>query len=332
MNTDALLRPKRLDSFIGQKAVVKQLKTVVRAARISRSPVGHLLLSGPAGTGKTSLAYVIAAEMQVPVWATVGNSLTAQLQDYDSLFGDKGLLRALEKGGVIFIDECHNLPPQTQDVLLPWLEQSLLSIRYRAPGAGKGFRKGDWLAHTGTTEPHTVICASTMIGKLSKPLRDRFKMELKLEFYNTEDLFQISRRTARLLELRVSGLALDLVSKRSKGVPRLANRHLWFFQQHQIASGNYIDVEEAKSIMHDLGIDSMGLNKTDRKLLSYLVELDRPAGATTLCAYLSIHRSTLENMMEPSLLQMKLIAKTGRGRIATKKAAQHLRNPFDKGA
>ncbi len=322
---DSLLRPKRLDSFIGQRAVVKQLQTVVKAARLQRTPVGHLLFSGPAGTGKTSLAHIIANEMQVPVWTTVGTSLGTQLQDYDSLFGDKGLLRVMEKGGIVFVDECHQLTSQTQDVLLPWLEQSLLSIKYRAPQAGRGFRKGDWLAHTGRTEPHTIICASTMIGKLSDPFRDRFRLQLRLGYYDDESMFQIARRSAHLLKLDISGLALDTISKRSKAVPRILNNTLWYCQQWAIAHEQYIDRDRSRTILDELGIDELGLNETDRKLLKYLIRLDRPAGLTTICAYLSEDKSTVMSVIEPALIRAELLIRTPRGRIAGLRAKRHLR-------
>ena len=325
---DVLLRPKCLSQIVGQTKVKTVLNTVITAARNQRIPVGHILFTGPAGTGKTTLAHVVANEMKSPCWATTGTNLATQLANYDTLF--KKILPTFEEHGIIFVDEIHRVANLVQDTLLPLLERNWLAIKYRSPRSGLGIRKGDWVALSGTTKAFTFIAATTRSGLLQDPFRARFKLELELDFYNTEALFQIAERSAWLLELGISSSALHIIAQRSKGIPRLTNRYLWYCRQYQIANDyRYINACGVQKTMHELNIDALGLDKLDRKLLSYLAELDRPTGATTLCAYLSIDRATLETVLEPHLLRLHLIIKTARGRTITPKAIKHLKNPFD---
>lgn len=320
---DKLLRPKRLNQVIGQTEVKTILNTVIRAARIQGQPVGHILLTGSAGLGKTTLAHVIANEMQTSCWATTGTNLATQLSDQNTLF--RQILPTIQQGGVVFVDEIHRVANLMQDTLLPLLERNWLAVRYRAPHAGLGVRKGDWIAYSDQVRPFCFIGATTRSGLLQDPFRARFKLQLQLDFYNDEAIFQIVRRSAWLLEMGISDAALRMIAQRSKGVPRIGNNHTWYCQQWAVAHQRYIDSPQAKTAMAELGIDEFGLDKTDRRLLGYLAELDKPVGATTLCSYLSIDRATLEDVIEPYLIRTTLLQKTPRGRIITNKAIQHLK-------
>jgi Holliday junction DNA helicase RuvB len=319
---DTLLRPRRLDQVIGQEEAKIKLSTVIRAARIQRQPVGHILLTGSAGLGKTTLAHVIANEMQSSLWATTGTNLATQFSDCDAL--NREILPTIRQGGVLFVDEIHRTANLMQDTILPLLERSWLAIRYRAPRAGYGFRKGDWVAYNEQVPQFTFIGATTRAGLLQDPFRDRFKLQLHLDFYDDESMFQIVRRSAWLLELGISDAALRIIAQRSKGTPRIGNNFIWYTRQWAIANHRYIDTPQAKAVMAELGIDSLGLTKIDRRLLAYLIELDRPAGLATVAAYLAEDRDTVESIIEPPLIRAKLLIRTARGRTASKKAKQHL--------
>jgi Holliday junction DNA helicase RuvB len=319
---DALLRPTKLSDVIGMLQTKTILKTVITAAKAQRQPVGHILLTGAAGLGKTTLAHVIANEMQAPCWATTGTNLATQFSDCKAL--NEEILPTIRQGGVVFVDEIHRTANLMQDTLLPLLERNWLAVRYRAPYAGYGFRKGDWVAYSDQVRPFTFIGATTRSGLLQDPFRDRFKLQLHLDFYDEESMFQIVRRSAWLLELGISDMALRLIAQRSKGTPRVGNNHVWYAKQWSIANHRYIDVPQAEAIMAELGIDSLGLTKIDRRLLAYLIELDRPAGLATIAAYLAEDRGAVESIIEPPLIRAKLLIRTARGRTASKKAKQHL--------
>lgn len=321
MNKDAL-RPNNLSEFIGQEAIKTQLRTVIQAAKELGRPVGHILLYGPAGTGKTSLAHIVAAEMGVPCWATTGTNLAVQLNDYNSLYS---MGTAIEQRGILFCDEIHRVANLAQDTLLPFLEERKLVVKYHAPEAGAGWRKGDWITLNCIMKPFTFIGATTRLGLLQDPFRERFKLVLRTDFYDDESMYQIARRSAMLLELVISETSLKIVSQRSKGVPRLLNNCLWYAQQWQIAHNQCIDTKETEAILTELGIDSLGLNEIDRKLLAYLVELDRPAGINTIAAYLAEDSGTVAEVIEPPLIRAGLLIRHPRGRIASEKAKQHLK-------
>lgn len=321
-NYDSLLRPKTLSQVIGQSEAKTLLDTVIRAAKVQRQPVGHVLLTGGAGLGKTTLAHVIANEMQAPLWATTGTNLATQLQDYKALFEE--IIPTIEQGGVIFVDEIHRVANLVQDTLLPLLERNWLAIRYRAPHAGYGFRKGDWMAYSTQVKPFTFVGATTRSSLLQDPFRGRFKLELQLEFYDNESMFQIVRRSTWLLEAGISDAALRIVAQRSKGVPRVGNNFVWYAQQWGIANQRYVDVPQMETVMAELGIDTLGLNRKDRKLLSYLIELDRPVGVNTIAAYLAEDARTVEEVIEPSLIRAELIVRGPRGRSASEKAKSHI--------
>ena len=328
VSLDTLLRPKTLSDVIGLEQQKTILNTVITAAKAQWQPLGHILLSGPPGTGKTTLAHVMANEMSVPCWSTTGTNLATQFSDQKTLAEE--ILPTIKQSGIVFVDEIHRVANLMQDTLLPLLEQSWLSVRYRAPRAGHGFRKGDWVAYSEQMPPFTFIGTTTRSGLLQEPFRERFKLELNLDYYDNNAMYQIVQRSAWLLELMISNTALWEISQRSKGVPRNANRHLWYCRQYQIAHKHqYIDTPQAQEIMQELGIDALGLDKMDRTLLKYLADFNIAMGATTLCAYLSVDRATLEDILEPHLLRTELITKTSRGRIITPRAIEHLRRPFD---
>jgi Holliday junction DNA helicase RuvB len=320
---DALLRPRSLDHFVGQAQIKTVLNTVITAARILREPVGHILLSGPAGMGQTTLAHVVANEMGCPYWATTGTNLATQLSDHDTLF--KELFPIFEHHGVVFVDEIHRASKSVQYSLLPLLERNELALRYRAPKAGFGVRKGDWIALSGKTEPFTFIAATNRLGLLLDLFSDRFNLNLRLDYYNDEDMFQIARRSARLLELDISDAALRIIAQASRGTPRIGNDHIWCAKQWAVAHRQYIDTQQAETILAELDIDSLGLTEIERRLLAYLIELDRPAGLATIAAYLAENRHTVEWIIEPPLIRAELLIRTARGRTASEKAKQHLK-------
>ena len=320
---DALLRPNSLSQVVGLDEQKVVLSTIIKAAKIQRQPVDHILLLGPAGTGKTTLAHAVASEMGTPCFTTTGTNLAAQFTNYETLFQE--VLPVIDQNGIVFCDEIHRIANLMQDTLLPWLERNELTLRYRAPRAGKGVKKGDWVALGGTTKPFTFIAATTRIGLLQRPFADRFELKLQLDFYDNDAMFQITRRSAWLLGFGFSDAAMWEIAKRSKGVPRIGNNYVRYANQWAIAHDRYVDVPQAKQIMGELGIDEYGLDKNDRKLLSYLMELGRPAGSTTLCAYMSIDKASLEETIEPFLLRKHLLEKTARGRIISDKGIQHMK-------
>lgn len=261
--------------------------------------------------------------MSTLCWATTGTNLATQLANHDTLFRE--ILPTFEQHGVLFVDEIHRTANLMQDTLLPLLERNWLAIKYRAPRAGLGVRKGDWIALNGTTKAFTFIGATTRSGLLQDPFRDRFKLQLHLDYYSDEDMYQIVRRSAWLLELGISDVALRTIAQRSKGTPRIGNNNIWYAKQWAVANRRYIDAKQAEAVMVELGIDNLGLTKIDRRLLAYLIELDRPAGLATIAAYLAEDRDTVESIIEPPLIRAKLVIRTPRGRIASEKAKQHLK-------
>lgn len=307
------LRPKTLSEFVGQPVVVRQLDTVIRAAHQRGGAVGHILLVGASGLGKTSLAYIVARETRALFLPTSGVQM-------GSLTESKMVnrLTQLATGGILFIDEVHQLNRQAQDVLLPLMERGDLMTRVGARPLTKHFRN------------LTIIGATTRAGLLQGPFLARFKLILRLEYYDFEAMYEIALRSAQKLELHCSHEAIEVVAKRSRGVPRQANRILWYCKQWELANcepGYFLKVPKARMVNlceQDLGIDKLGLEPIHRKMLKYLAEAG-PCGATTLCAYLSEDRYTLEGIIEPPMLRVGLLKKTTRGRKITEKGLTHLR-------
>lgn len=307
------LRPKTLSEFVGQPVVIRQLDTVIQAAHKRGGAVGHILLVGASGLGKTSLAYIVARETQSLFLPTSGVQM-------GSLTESKMISRLtqLTGGGILFVDEIHQLSRQAQDVLLPLMERGDLMTRVGTRPLTKHFRD------------LTVIGATTRAGLLQGPFLNRFKLVLRLEYYDFEAMYEIALRSAQKLELHCSHEAIEVVTQRSRGAPRQANRILWFAKEWELANcepGYSLKVPKTRMVelCEDyLGIDALGLEPIHRKLLNHLAEAG-PCGATTLCAYLSEDKYTLEGIIEPPLIRAALVAKTTRGRKITDKGLKHLR-------
>jgi len=302
------LRPTTLADFIGHEGIKAQLAICLEAARRQKTALGHLLFYGPPGIGKTTLALIMAKEMATTFYHTSGPALR-RLTDIDSCLK----LCAPEKGDVFFVDEIHALSRAAQEVLYPVMEQGKLITAIKGTSVNIAL------------QPFSVIGCSTRIGKLSEPLLARFKLVLRLDYYEPGDMFSIAQRSAKLLKLDVTNEALQEVAKRARGTPREANRILWFAKQYQIAKrSGRIDLSLCREILRQLSIDQLGLQEIDRRLLQTLMQLDRAVGLNHLAAALSEDKSTIQDAIEPFLLRQGLLARTARGRVITPKGIQHL--------
>ncbi len=305
------LRPKQLDEYVGQEKIRGQLEIFIQAAKMRKEPLDHVLLFGPPGLGKTTLAQIIAREMGVNIRHTSGPVLERA--------GDlAALLTNLEPNDVLFIDEIHRLSPVVEEILYPALEDYQIDIMI---GEGPGARsvKID-------LPPFTLVGATTRAGMLTNPLRDRFGIVSRLEFYSAEELQRIVTRSSGLLELPISQDGALEIAKRSRGTPRIANRLLRRVRDYADvkANGNATrDVADAALTMLD--VDSQGLDVMDRKLLQTVIEkfMGGPVGVDNLAAAIGEERDTIEDVLEPYLIQQGYLQRTPRGRIATANAYQH---------
>lgn len=309
------LRPRRLDEFIGQDRVKETLDLVMRAARKRGEVLDHVLLFGPPGLGKTTLAQIIAREMDGSIRTTSGPAIERA--------GDlAAILTNLSFGDVLFIDEVHRLPRAVEEILYPAMEDFALDI---VIGKGPGARS----LRLNLTD-FTLVGATTRAGQLTSPLRDRFGVVLRLEFYSTADLERIVTRGAGILGVEIdTGGALE-IARRSRGTPRVANRILKRVRDFaEVRADGRITTTLAQEALDFLGVDTMGLDATDRRLLKTLIEFfgGGPVGLDTLAAAAGEEAVTLEDVCEPYLLQMGLLARTPRGRTATPLAYQHLGRP-----
>ncbi|HEX8744676.1 MAG TPA: Holliday junction branch migration DNA helicase RuvB [Thermoleophilaceae bacterium] len=309
---DRSLRPKRLEDFVGQPAVKEQLGVFVQAARARGEPLDHVLLAGPPGLGKTSLAQIVAAELGVPFVQTAGPALERK--------GDvASFLTALEPGSVFFVDEIHRLPRALEETFYPAMEDSRLPITV---GQGAGAR-----VVTLELPPFTMIGATTRAGLLTTPLRDRFGVAHRLELYPTEDLATIVRRSAQILGVEIDTGGAETIASRSRGTPRVANRLLKRVRDYaQVRGGGVIDEEIARAALDMLQVDAAGLDHLDREILRTICEKFEggPVGLSTLAAAVSEEQDTIEDVYEPYLLQKGLVKRTPRGRVATAAAWEHL--------
>lgn len=312
LRIEADLRPRRLVDYIGQRQVTENLAIYLEAARRRKRPLDHVLLAGPPGLGKTSLAHIIAAELDNRVRTTSGPAIERA--------GDlASLLTQLEPGEVLFIDEIHRLGSAVEEVLYSAMEEFVLDLTI---GQGPGARSVRI-----ELPPFTLVGATTRSGLLTAPLRDRFGISERLEFYGEEDLRQIVLRAAVRLETEIGPAAAGVIASRARGTPRVALRLLRRIRDFALVEGNgSITPEIADESLRRLGVDQLGLDGLDRRLLRVIIEHHDggPVGLNTLAASLGEESDTLEEVSEPFLIQIGFLERTPRGRLATVKALRHL--------
>jgi Holliday junction DNA helicase RuvB len=308
------LRPRRLsdDEYIDQRKVKEQLRILIEAAKRRSETLEHVALYGPPGVGKTSLAHVIAVELGVPIRVTSGPAIERQ--------GDlAAILTNLDPGSVLFIDEVHRLPRIVEEVLYPAMEDRRLDIMLGKGPSARTLRL--------PLPAFTLVGATTRIGRLSSPLRDRFGAQYRLDLFEPADLEQVIARSARILAIDVDPAAAQEIAARSRGTPRVANRLLKRVRDHaQVLHDGRITVAIAREALGALEVDEAGLDAVDRKLLRAIVEKfsGGPVGLDTLGAALSEDAETIEDVYEPYLLQQGYLQRTPRGRVATERAYRHL--------
>ena len=305
------LRPRRLDDYVGQPRIREQLDIFMTAARGRAEALDHVLLFGPPGLGKTTLAHIVAAEMGVNLRQTSGpvlerpGDLAAQLTN-------------LEKNDVLFIDEIHRLSPVVEEILYPALEDFQLDIMIGEGPAARSIKL--------ELQPFTLIGATTRAGMLTNPLRDRFGIVARLEFYSVEDLTRIVLRSAGLLGAPIEASGAQEIAKRARGTPRIANRLLRRVRDFaQVKGRGHIDAEIADRALAMLDVDAAGFDVMDRALLRAIIERfdGGPVGVDNLAAAIGEERDTIEDVIEPFLIQQGYVQRTPRGRIATATAWRH---------
>lgn len=312
------LRPKVLDEYVGQEKARGQLEIFINAARGRSEPLDHVLLFGPPGLGKTTLAHIIAKEMGVNMRQTSGPVLERA--------GDlAALLTNLEPNDVLFIDEIHRLSPVVEEILYPAMEDYRLDIMIGEGPAARSVRLD--------LPPFTLVGATTRAGMLTNPLRDRFGIVSRLEFYTSDELARIVQRSAGLLEVSMQSDGALEIAKRSRGTPRIANRLLRRVRDYaQVKSDGNVTSEIADAALKMLDVDHLGFDVMDRKLLLAVLEKfgGGPVGLDNLAAAIGEERDTIEDVLEPYLIQQGYLMRTPRGRVATQQAYQHFGLPVPK--
>ncbi len=311
------LRPKNLNDYIGQVKAKSNLEIYIESAKKRGEPLDHVLLYGPPGLGKTTLATIIANEMGVNIRTTSGPAIEKQ--------GDlAAILTNLGEGDVLFIDEIHRLSKSIEEILYPAMEDYSLDIIIGKGPSARSIRL--------PIPKFTLIGATTRAGQLTTPLRDRFGVLLKLELYTPEELSEIVKRSAGILEIHITEEGATAIASRSRGTPRIANRLLKRVRDFALVKGDgTITSDIAKYALESLEIDELGLDNIDRRMLEAIIKYyaGGPVGLETLSATIGEESITIEDVYEPYLLQIGFLARTPRGRCATKLAYDHLKIPYN---
>jgi len=306
------LRPHKLSDYIGQKSLKEVLDIAIRAAQSREEPLDHLLLYGPPGLGKTTMALILAQEMQVDCKITTAPALERP-RDI------AGLLVNLKPGDILFIDEIHRLPRVTEEILYPAMEDSRLDITI---GKGQSARTRSIPLH-----PFTLVGATTRVGALTSPLRDRFGLIQRLRFYEVDELTQIVTRTAQVLSTPIQPDGAEEIARRSRGTPRIANRLLKRVRDYvEVKKSGEINEAIAAEALELFNVDPCGLDWTDRRLLTVMIENFNggPVGLDTMAAATGEDAQTIEEVYEPYLMQLGYLQRTPRGRVVTRAACRHL--------
>lgn len=306
------IRPQSLKEYIGQTDVKENMNIFIKSALIRKKPLDHVLLYGPPGLGKTTLAYIIANELGSNVKTASGPSIEKS--------GDlAAILSTLEENDVLFIDEIHRIPRFIEEILYPAMEDFCLDIVVGSEGSTRNIRIN--------LPPFTLVGATTRAGDLSAPLRDRFGIIAKLNYYTEEELYNIVKRTSRVLKMEIEDDAALELAKRSRGTPRVANRLFKRVRDFALVAGsNTITLEIIKDALKKLKVDGLGLDDTDYHLLISIIERFNggPVGLDALASSIGEESSTIEDVYEPYLLQIGLLKRTSRGRMVTDLAYHHL--------
>ncbi len=309
---DKDIRPDSMDEYIGQSEVKDNLNVFIKAAKMRDEALDHVLLYGPPGLGKTTLAYIIANELGVNIKTASGPSIEKS--------GDlAAILSTLEPGDVLFIDEIHRIPRFVEEILYSAMEDYVLDIVVGNDSSSRNIRID--------LPPFTLVGATTRAGDLSSPLRDRFGIVSKLNYYNEEDLCKIIKRTSKVLNAPIEEDAAYSLARRSRGTPRIANRLFKRVRDYALVEGDgIIDNKIIDMALSRLKVDKLGLDETDYNLLKAIIEKFNggPVGIEAIAASIGEEQTTIEDVYEPYLLQLGLLKRTNRGRVATSKAYEHL--------
>ncbi len=312
------IRPALIDEYIGQTEVKENMKVFIEAAKMRGESLDHVLLYGPPGLGKTTMAYIIANELGVNIKTASGPSIEKS--------GDlAAVLSSLEPGDVLFIDEIHRMPRFIEEILYPAMEDFSLDIIIGSEGSTRNIKID--------LPPFTLVGATTKAGDLTSPLRDRFGIVNKLQYYTEDELTQIIKRTSSVLETEIDDDAAKELAFRSRGTPRIANKYFRRVRDFALVEGkSVIDLEVTKKALDRLKIDRIGLDETDKELILTIIEKFNggPVGIDTLATAVGEEVSTIEDMYEPYLIQIGMLKRTSRGRIATQKAYEYFEKNHQK--